>query len=237
MWGVCLTLQFQVVSFCFIFPIQSLLMSARGISTKLKVNIYQPDLLQMRQLKPDIELIWWRPVTKNSCQPLFFDRNLNLCSGQVSSSIHFPPLLTALAGASSALLLCPMLCCPPAAPGALLGLVSDALISGSVPCLHGNGITENSFRVEIVSSALSGFLNYCFKEMSVAVFLGRKTLHRRWLQWQPCPQVLFGMGNNRNSPSMSASLDGFLSSMGNSACCGQDTRKIYCICLMEKAKV
>lgn len=56
-----------------------------------------------------------------------------------------------------------MLCSPSPAPGALLGLVNDGLISGRVLCLHGNDITENSFRIEIVSSALSGFLNDLLK--------------------------------------------------------------------------
>lgn len=193
MWGICLTFSFKIASFCFIFSIQSLVISARRISTKLKVNIYQPDLLQIRQLKPDIAWAWWRPVTKNSCQPLFFDRNVNLCSGKVSPSVHFPPLLTALAGASSALLLCPMLCCPSPAPGALLGLVNDGLISVPVPCLHGNDITGNSFRVEIVSSALSGFLNDLLKRWVLLLFWGAKPrtgggfsdslVHRCCLKW------------------------------------------------------
>lgn len=191
MWRICLAFSFKVVSFCFLSSIQSLVISARRISTKLKVNIYQPDLLQIRQLKPDIALIWWRPVTKNSCQPLFFDRNSKFVLWQSFllnsfSSISDSPGRSQFcpAAVSHALL-------PPPAPGALLGLVNDGLISVPVPWLHGNDITGNSFRAGIVSSALSGFLSDLLKRWGLLISLKHHTgggfsdslVHRCCLKW------------------------------------------------------
>lgn len=65
----------------------------------------------------------------------------------------------------------------------------------------------------------------------------------RCCSWQPvgtrssrrCPQWCLERGIKEVSP-FSALLNGFSSSVSDSMCHGQDTRKIYCLSLREKAR-